>query len=209
MPIDPDLLPVQESLKEQADSMLALKGAHGLYYETRVKVDAVTLQTRLRDTVTFPALGQIMLADGDSLSFVPPNEHLRDLGLYVSDDILKGVSVRAWGREDEKSRFVKVGEADLRDNFVVFEDETDWSRMLTIKLHYDNGLQRAMQTLRLDTSSAEAGRLPVFSRDVIAQAYAEMGYSGHNEEWRQAETVYEASQFVLIVGSLFAERMDS
>ncbi len=208
MPVDPDLLPVQESLKEQADEILAFKGKHALFFEAKVDVDPVELQARLRDSVTFPTLGRIMLANGDSLSAVPPNERQRDLDLFVVDESLKAVSVRGWGIEYPKSRFVTVGDEGERDNFVVFDGETDWDRRLTIKLHYDNGLQRAMQTLSLETSSENAGQLPGFYRDVIAPAYAVQGYNGHNEDWRQAETAYEASQFVYTVGRLFAQRIE-
>lgn len=205
MPRDPALLGVQEFLKDVADEILEQRGegSPALYYETRVDADPVEVQTRLRATDIFPTLGQIMLADGDSLSAVPPNGRQGDLDLYVADDNLKGVSVRAWGREDEKARFVTIGDQGPRENFVVFKDETDWARSLFVKLHYDNGQQRAIQELTIETRSEYAGVLPWFGRDVVAPAYAEQAYNGHNQKVIQSSSVPEAAFFILTVSTLF------
>lgn len=211
MPVDPALLPVQLALMQQADKILAFSGTNLSFFGVMVDVDPVELQARLRDTVIFPTLGQIMLVDGDSLSAVPPNDLQQDLDLYVADENLRAVSVRAWGTECPKSRFVSVAGERPRDNYVVFEGETDRERKLTVGLHYGDRPQSARQTLSLTTGTENAGQLPVFFRDVFAPAYADvgnMGYSGHNEKWQSAGSGSEdeALQFVHMVGRLFAER---
>ncbi len=209
MPRDPPLLGVQGFLKDVADEILEQRTEdnRALFYETKVDVDPVELQSTLRDTNVYPVIGRLMLADGDSLSVVPPNMLQPNLNLYVDDDNLRGVSVRAWGREDDKSRFVTVGDEGPRDNFVVFEGETDWTRSLYVKLHYSDGRQRAIQQLSISTSSEKAGILPWFGRDVITPAYADMGYNGHNEKVAESSSLRETALFILTVSDLFDRRV--
>ena len=199
-PQDPELLPCQVEIKTLCDEILALKPEKNplTFWDIRTKADASTIQEKLRES----SIGDILLKDGDTLSVPGNHEHYPDLGLYVGRSALVGVNVRAWGWEFDKHRIDPNGPNKPPYDIVFYPGEQDWTRQLDISLFYSNESQTASQRITTQTGSTSAGQLPSVSRSVSAMAYAETGYEGHNQVWRDARDASEVEEFVALARQL-------
>lgn len=195
-PQDPELLLCQVQIKTLCDEILAHMPEQYLltFWDIHAKADGNDIQEKLRAS----SIGDLLLKDGDTLSAPGNHEYYPDLRLYVGKAALIGVSVRAWGWEYDKHRINPNGPDKPPYDIIYYPGEQDWTRQLDISLHYSNGNQAASQTVTTQTGSSSAGHLPSVSRDVSAMAYAETGYEGHNQAWRNAQSTSEIEDFVAL-----------
>lgn len=184
---DAELTPAQQAVKTVADGILALKPEGNPL--TTWSVATLIAPYEVRDRLALTKAGSLMLQTGDSLSAPQPNDYWPDIHLYVSDETLTGVSLRAWGWQFEKYRIDPAGSQSPPYDVISFPGEYDWARRLDIALHYSDSRRTATQTLRTYTSSHNSGNTPSLSRDVYTMEYAETGYEGHNQAF--LETVVE------------------
>lgn len=200
-PQDPELLTCQADMKNLCEEILVLKPEHIqiTYWDVLVETDANALQQRMRDS----RFGDLLLKDGDTLSYPTPNNYYPDLNLYVGQAAIKAVFLRAWKWEFDKYRINPEGPTKPPYDIIRYPGEKDWQHQLDICLHYSNDGSSATQKITMQTDSMSAGHLPSISRDVSAMAYAEQGYEGHNQEYRQCKDAEEASEFIAIARELF------
>lgn len=190
---DPDLTPGQHEIKNITDEILRQKPAG--YTMTYWDIATTVGPQEVLDKLSATAAGQLVLAEGESLSAPHPNEHWPDLQLYATRAALKWVSLRAWGWEYEKVRIDPEGPSSPPYDILTFPGETDWSRQLDISLGYANDEQSAHVTVSSHTSSLRAGQTPSLSRDVHTMAYAETGYEGHNQKFLEQVTEEDVLAF--------------
>jgi hypothetical protein len=200
-PQDPELLPCQLEIKRLCEEILALKPKkfQMTYWDIQVSIDPNTLQDRLRSG----SLADLMLEDGDTLSSPAPSEYHHDLNLYIGQAQMTGVTLRAWLWEYDKHRIDPNGPDKSPFDVISYPGEKDWTHQLDIMLHYKNETYTATQTITMQTGSMHAGKLPSISRDVSAAVYAEQGYEGHNQVYRDTKNAEEASAFITLARELF------
>jgi hypothetical protein len=195
-PEDPELLPCQTALKNFCDDILRLK-PEGLiinFWEIGSSIDPEYVQQRLRSS----RIGDLLLRDGDSLSWPGEDDYYPDLGLYIGSAALDDVSVRAIGKEYDKARPDPNGPKEPPFKVLTYPGEKDWVRQLDIRLHYSERDVTATQSVTTRTSSDKAGLLPSLSRDVASAAYASHSYEGHNQVWREAHNQGEVQELLAI-----------
>ena len=200
LPQDPELLECQIAIKDICDTVLSKKpkGDIFTFWDIDNDEDPYEVQEKLMSI----GMGDLLLKDGDSLSS-HDSEYYPDLDLRIGSAKLIGTSVRAWGSEYPKKRRGDVGPP-----YEVFSypGENDWRRQLDIILVYSNGKELAQQTISVQTSSSQAGRLPHVYRDVWAAAYAETGYEGHDQIYRNAKNDEEVYEFLAIASELISSK---
>lgn len=204
-PVDPEYLQCQLDIMSLCDKILALKPDKYriAFWDFRVDVDPNNIQNALQ-TGSF---SDLMLRDGDSLSSPQSHPHLPELNLFVDDDNLFGISMRAWKWEYKKFRIDPDGPQKPPHDVVEYPEEKDLQYKLDIRLHYIKGDKTAVQILSVQTGSLSAGKLPRVSRDVYSNEYAETGYEGHNQVGRSAQSEDEVDEFARIAKDLFAKRV--
>ena len=204
IPQDPELLVCQTEIKTICDEILYLKPEQIrlTFWDVASGADPMQVQQRLRAT----SLGDLLLKHGETLSGPAAGGYYPDLGLYIGQAELEGVSVRAWGWEHDKYRINPEASEKPPYDVIEYPGEIDWSRQLDISLHYTNARQTARQTISMQTGSNEAGQLPAAFRDVSAMAYAESGYGGHNQLWRSAHSEEEVAVFIALARDLINDR---
>jgi len=200
IPIDPDLTPAQEALKAFTDEVLALKTPNlATWFDVIPSVDPEEVQVKLRASM----LGELMLQDGDSLSAVPPDDYHRDLGLFVGQATLISVGLRIYDWDANKYRVNPITSKPGNIDVVEIQGEKDWSRKAEIRLWYSNWPQEACQVVSSHSSSETAGHIPTLSRDVLAPAYADMGFDCHNRLMLGDYTETAVFDFLGIARELF------
>lgn len=196
--------PVQQSrqLKELADAILARKppGSPLAFVHCSVEVDPVQLEKVIRQS----SFGSLLLCRGASLS-APQSDYYPDLNLFASTQFLCAVELSAWGREYDKYRVDPKGPSVPPYRIKDYPGQKDWARQVDIRLWYSNGTEEACQVITLFGASGYRG-LPQLSRDVIAPAYAETGYEGHNQKCPARTSARQVSEFLGIATNLFLGR---
>lgn len=200
---DPPLLPSQLAVKSACDEILKLKRVKSQlsFITIPSTLDPGDIQERLRAS----SIGDLMLGDGDSLSVVGDGGYHRDLELYVGDSNLIAVEVRAWGWTFAKYRIDPEGPQQPPYDVLAYPGEKDWARKLDVRLWYSNAKHSAAQEIGV-TARSFRSEMPGFERNVVAPAYAETGYEGHNGAWRGARDEREVVDFLRIAQDLFAAR---
>lgn len=200
---DPPLLPLQLAVKSACDDILKLKHVKSQlsFITIPSTLDPGDIQERLRAS----GIGDLMLRDGDSLSAVGDGGYHEDLELYVGGSNLIAVEVRAWGWTFAKYRINPDGPQQPPYDVLTYPGEKDWSRKLDVRLWYSNAKHSAAQEIGVTASSLRS-EVPSFERNVVALAYAETGYEGHNGAWRGASDEREVVDFLRIAQDLFAAR---
>jgi len=202
---DPELTPSQLAVKELCDDILSLRSEPvDLTCEGfATRLDPEEVQQRLRDS----SLGDLMLKDGDSLSAMQTDDYQPELGLFVGQAKLLHAQVVAWGWDYDKRRVDPSGPDKPPYTIIGYPGEKDWIHQLDVSLWYSNEEHEASQTVTAYTTSASAGTLPSMLRDVVAPAYAEQGYEGHNQVSRPAHSDDEVLAFVALARELFDARI--
>jgi hypothetical protein len=203
-PHDAALTVAQLALKALCEEILTLKPAKNqlTFWGFGSNADPLVAQQRLRES----SLQDLLLKDGATLSARPASDHYQELGLFVGKANLAGVAVRAWLWEYPKRRVDPSSPKTGPYEVINYQGELDWQHQLDISLEYTAGEQTAWQVLSAHTGSLEVGELPDMSRDVVATAYREMGYEGHNQKWREAKSEGEVLAFVELARELFVAR---
>jgi hypothetical protein len=186
MPVNRPITPAQEAISNTTDELLAtLEQRHDFTPDSfAISMPPEEVEELLRKS----SVADLLLKEGDSLSADPPNEHWRDLDLYVGRAQVVGACVRAWVYDyDRDWHHIRPTEESKEVAF--------WSRRLEVQLSYQNGIQTANQVVGTSTNSYDRST-PNFDRNVRAAAYAEMGYAGHNEQYRDASGEEEVIAFV-------------
>lgn len=199
---DPPLLPSQIRLKELSDDMLLYGFKRGTVNLADFKFPNTDVQGILR-RIRSTSLGDILLLEGDSLSFGDSTGYMADLNLFANDADLLEVSIRVRGTESDKYRIDPNGSQTSPFDVLEFPGEKDWLRSMEIRFTYGDKEHYASQKLTSYTESASTGNFPSYSRDIYAGAYAEMGYDGHNQNYRYFTSEEEANLFYDLVGELF------
>lgn len=201
LPGDPELLGCQINIKSLCDDVLALKpeGSPLTFWEVSGDVEPETILEKLRN---IRSLGRILLYEGESLSAPSGGERYPDLGIFATNAILRAVSIRAWGWEDDKWRINPGGPDKPPYDVIRYPGEKDWIRQSDIVITYSDGKQSAIETISIYTGSRIAGTLPSFTRDVWAMEYAETGYEGHNKKSIKPEDEAEIEEFIDIAKSI-------
>lgn len=194
---DPPLLPSQVRLKELTDEMLKFKPSEMLSF-ARFPIEGVDPLAYL-EKLKASSLGDLLLETGSSLS----SEGDEDLELYAKDADLRSIWIRAWGWEYDKARFDPDGPTKPPYKIIEFPGEKDWGREIEILFTYGSIENSASVSLASQSYSQEPGLIPSYSRSVIATAYAETGYEGHNHAYRRMANDAEANLFYDIASELF------
>jgi hypothetical protein len=203
-PIDPELTTGQVALKALTDEVLALKPKNPLtFWDVGTSLTPQEVERLLAES----PMQELMLEDGKTLSDPHGGPYHNNLDLYIGRAELGAVTLRAWGWEYDKYR-VNPATPEPPYDIIGYPEEKDWSRQLDINLHYSNRLQTATQTFTASTSSDRAGSPPWLSRDVTAQAYAEMGYEGHNQKFNYDAVDEEVLAFLGICRQIFDNRVE-
>jgi hypothetical protein len=206
-PEDLPLTASQEKLKSLADEILAFKpvGADITFWPLSSRINPENTQSRLR-AATF---GDLLLNDGDTLSSPTPSDYRPDLGLYVGKATLEGVGITAWGWEYDKVRiFSETPDQPPPFEVVRYPGEIDWARQIDVKLFYKGTIHAATQSVTTSTSSIRSGQTPSISRDVRAMAYAETGYEGHNQVYRDDFSEDDVINLLEIAREVFDQRVE-
>jgi hypothetical protein len=195
----------QRAVKELTDEMLRFKRPDSplSFVDFRVDADAAELETRLR-----AALPDLMLPAGASLG-IDGGDYYPDINLHVGTTPLVGVQLRVYGWEFDKHRIDPNGPDKPPYKVLSFPGEKDWSRQIEIGLWYSDGRQSAAQKVSVYAGSSNPGAVPSLSRDVVAPAYAETGYEGHNQAWREHPANRDVLAFVAIARDLFGRRVQA
>ena len=178
-----------QKLKDLADRMLAFKRVDDLTFIhfSPEGVDPREVMARLRAS----SLADLVLTEGASLSMPNGGHYYPDLGVTARDTDLARVSILAMGWNWER--------------YAQYPESPTWGRHIEISLWYGRRDRRDPLVKQVFTSQAYEGRgLPSLSRDVWADAYAETGYEGHNQKYRDARSAKEAAFFIDLVEELFA-----
>jgi hypothetical protein len=130
-----------------------------------------------------------------------------ELNLFVGNSPLVGVDMRVWGWEYEKRRIDPTGPTEPPYKIVEYPGEKDWIRQIDIRLWYGDAQHSACQEVSVSTSSEREGAVPSISRDVVAPAYAETGYEGHNQRALRTTTDHQVLEFVALARDLLAQRV--
>jgi hypothetical protein len=205
IPDDPPLTASQERLKALGDEVLAFKpeGADITFWPMSSRINPHDTQSRLR-AATF---GGLLLKDGDSLSSPTPSDYHPELGLFVGQATLVGVGITAWGWEYDKVRiFSDTPDQPPPYEVVRYPGEKDWARQIDLDLFYKGEIHSATQSVTTSTSSMRSGITPSISRDVRAMSYAETGYEGHNQVYRENFTEDDVLSFLTIASEVFDQR---
>jgi hypothetical protein len=181
-----DLAATAWDFKSLADVALARRRNRQLSFVhvPSLDTDPRVVLARIRSS----SLADLVLPEGASLSVPDGGDYYPDLGVTATDASLRSVSLMALGWDWP----VAAG----------YPDNPTWSRVLEISGWYGPKSQSAVkQVFRASVSgnATSAGDAHV-SRDVWASEYAETGYEGHNQSYRDAK-VAEIAFFV----ALFAE----
>lgn len=133
-PLNQELLPCQLEVRQLCQEILALKPDRYLinYWDIPVEADPDAVEAKMRTL----GLDDIMLQDGDTLSYPEPNPYRPDLGLFIGEAKLEGVTVRALGLEYDKFRFNPYAPKTSPHEVIEYPGEKDWLHHLDIKLHY-------------------------------------------------------------------------
>ena len=201
VPDEPELLASQVKLKAMADEILSYRpiGSVWQFHEVFVSYEGI----EARDALKGEAVGEILLGEEDSLLWPIHGSRGLDADSFtVGQSQLKGMSLRAWGTQDEKVRFFKNSNGE--QDYKVYPGEIDWQRSLFIHFQYENadgGI--ADEIISIATSSYEAGKLPSISRGVNAFIFADQGYDGHNQVYLENNTEEISQRLLLFIGDYF------
>lgn len=140
------------------------------------------------------SFSDIMLEDGETLSFVPSSEYMPDLGQYAWDKNVSAVTLRAW-RWDYSDR-----EQGRQLDIALWYPE-NCAQTISVSLHRMLGsLEKKDKGYEFVPGPATySGHL---SRDVTAIAYAEMGYDGHSQKSRGDSTYDDFVSYTMLFQSL-------
>ncbi len=194
---DPELLLSQAALRELSQEMLALKPEGSPL--TYITIDTAATPGAVEDRLRGSRISDLLLKEGDSLSMPNGGDYYPDLDLYIGKAKLAGVMLRAWGCDFPKARDDESEPHGYRE----YEGEADWMHKLDILLYYANDKNWAVQEISVSSAQSNAGRMPSFTRDVSAPEYAETGYEGHNQAYRNAKDEDEVMEFLALVKELF------
>jgi hypothetical protein len=202
-PQNPELLLAEVAVNDLCDEIFALKPEEVIltFWAFGSKCEPEKVRERLKKS----SFSDLMLKNGDTLSELPPDQYHNDLGLYIGTTPLHTVEICAWKQERDKYRIDPNGPKQPPFNVIEYPGEKDWRRSLDIKLWYGRG-KEVFESLRVDTDSDDPGSLPYFSSKVFATAYAEMGYSGHHWQGREARDQTEVLDFVALARKIFKDR---
>lgn len=180
---------VNSEFKTLADRMLTHKKNTPVTFVhfNPAGVDVPALMTRLRNA----PFADLLLPEGASLSMPHGGDYYPDLGVTASDALVERVSLTALGWNWER--------------YAQYPESPVWGRQIELSLWYGRGGRTDSLVKQVLASSAydRRGR-PDISRDVWADAYAETGYEGHNQAYRNTHSAAEAKCFLDIIAELFA-----
>lgn len=162
-----------------ANTLLALK-------ETDSPLSFIDIEVATQPEVVLLKLGSIaagslLARDDEQLAITSNGDYYPVLDLRKRSAKLVGVSLRAWGWDDQKYIFTnKDGEEYLYPDDVLFypSDEKNSTRQLELSFSYQDtksgGFSESVSLFLTSSGST------TMSSQIFANAYAETGYEGHN-----------------------------
>jgi len=174
-----------EQMKLLADRMLSFKarGAHTFVHFTPRKVAPLEVLTKLRSS----SLSDLVLPAGASLSISGEGDYFPDLNLTADDELLCDIGLTALGWEFSTDGDLKAAA---------------WGREIDLSLWYGRDNQPGAKQVFSLQAYDRRPRLSI-ARDVWAFEYAETGYEGHNQRYRETSNA-EARFFIELLSELFA-----
>lgn len=194
---EPQISSTEASCIALADELLKLKkpGNTLTFVDVRVETPAAEVLNKLQSMKA----GELITADDDQLAIESNGEYHPILDIRKNNAKLDGAKLRIWGWDHTKY-VLTSSDIDPSDAYLGYpSDEKIAERKLEIFLLYKGiDSEDFSEHISLTLNSTAGAYL---SRSIYSSAYAEMGYSGHNDE-----IVYDIEEAdIAAFGDLVAE----
>ena len=173
---DHQLRPIQKKFIDAVDQMLALKeeGSTWSFIDLRC---VKGFNEAIELVQSCDELSEVLSGHDEQLAIETDGEYYPVFDVTKASSSPVGISLRAWGWEDEKVRY-KRGEGNTLEGYIVYEGEKDHTRELDISFHYRQGKEHIVETVSLYGSTMNQSNPRLYSQ-IWMSAYAETGYEGH------------------------------
>jgi hypothetical protein len=172
---DHELTSTQKKFIESVDEFLELKPEGSPL--SFVNIACVKDFNVARDIVLSSQISQALAADDDQLAMESDGSYYPVLDVKKSNATFAGMSIRAWGWNDEKVRYTRDDD-DKASGYIIYDGEKDQTRQLDISFHYQQGSGYIVETVSLYGSTMHQSNPRLYSQ-IWMSAYAETGYEGH------------------------------
>lgn len=195
----------QKLFLETVDRFLTLKHAGSPL--SFVDMACVTDFEESRAMVQTGQLHEVLAGDDEQLALASDGSYYPVLDATKANATFTGVSLRAWGWDDEKIRY-KRDDDDKVAGYVIYEGEKDRTRQLDISCHYQQGDEHIVEIVSLYGSTSYRSNPRLYSQ-IWMSAYAETGYEGHGGKSVNEPTDELVAEFIRIAERLSGAVIDS
>lgn len=162
---------------------------------------------KVYDQIQSTRFGALLAADDAQLAIPSDGSYYPILDIRKSQGVLKSVSVRVFGWNDEKYRRVEMTDS-RRAEVASYDGEIDKTREIDLTFSYIIDDQQVVESLSLHSSTATRDYVSG-SSNIWASVYAETGYEGHAGDSFDDMTDADVEAFLSVVAEVLGDQPKS